>query len=250
MPAIRDTLKKNKFIHVLGKHMKGTAQALAAETRHRRWKKERELIAARYMESTAQRELHIGCGPMVMEGWLNTDMAPVRERGVVYLDITEPLPFPDGSFSYIYSEHLIEHVGLEAALEHLRECRRILKPGGVLRVATPDLQFLLDYFSAPQLSRAQEGFLTQMMGQFHPQLPLRSPTILLNEFVRDWGHMFIYDRALLKQLMELAGFATVCSCNVKQSAHTVLAGLEQHGHAITDAYNELQTMVLEGTRAG
>ena len=47
---------------------------------------------------------------------------------------------------------------------------------------------------------------------------------------------------------ELAGFGEVISCNVKESRHPPLDGLERHGTAISDAYNVLQTMVLEGTK--
>lgn len=249
MGAIRETLKKNRFIHLLGLQLKGTVHALSEEARHRRWKRERAEISARYLASASERKLHIGCGPMVMEGWLNTDMAPARERGVVYLDITEPMPFADGSFRYIYSEHLIEHVSLEAAASHLRECYRILAPGGVLRIATPDLQFLLDYYSGREMSPVQREFLAEMVEYFHPKIAVRSPTILFNDFVREWGHRFIYDRALLAELMQKAGFSSVRSCNVGESSHATLAGLEQHGHAISDAHNELQTMILEGTRS-
>jgi predicted SAM-dependent methyltransferase len=139
-------------------------------------------------------------------------------------------------------------VSLAAGITHMKDCLRVLKPGGVIRIATPDLQFLLDYFAGKPLNPVQQGFLKEMMDEFHPGLPLSSPTILLNEFVRDWGHQFIYDREVLRQSMELAGFAEVASCNVKESVHPVLHGLERHGNAISDAYNVLQTMVLEGTK--
>jgi predicted SAM-dependent methyltransferase len=248
MSAIREVLKKNPMIHALGKEVRTSARRVGEGVRHRQWKRQRLAAIQAYMRATNERKLHIGCGPMILEGWLNTDMTPLRERGVIYLDITEPLPLPDGSFDYVYSEHLIEHVSLPAGIDHMKECNRILKRGGIMRIATPDLQFLLDYFAGRPLTPVQQGFLDEIIHEFHPGLGLRSPAILLNEFVREWGHQFIYDRDVLRQAMELAGFGEVISCNVKESRHPPLDGLERHGTAISDAYNVLQTMVLEGTK--
>lgn len=248
MQAIREALKKNPVLHRLGKELKASAHALGEEVRHHSWRRQRRVAVTEYLANTAEPKLHIGCGPMVLQGWLNTDLLPQRDRGVVYLDIVETLPFPDATFQYIYSEHLIEHVPLSAGLRHFKECHRVLRAGGTLRVATPDLQFLLDYFAAPAWSDVQNRFLSEMLEEFQPGLPLRSPTILLNEFVRDWGHQFIYDYQVLRQVLELAGFRHVDRCGVRHSSHDALAGLEQHGTAISEAYNELQTMVLEGTK--
>ena len=248
MFAIRDRLKKNPVIHALGKEVRSGARRIGDRVKQSNWKRQRQITVAEYLESTPERKLHIGCGPMTMQGWLNTDMEPARGPGIVYLDITERMPLPDGSFSYIYSEHLIEHVSLPAGIAHMKDCLRVLKPRGVMRIATPDLQFLLDYFGGKSLTPVQQGFLKVMMDEFHPGLPIHSPTILLNEFVRDWGHQFIYDREVLRQSMELAGFAEVVSCNVKESRHPALHGLERHGTAISDDYNILQTMVFEGTK--
>lgn len=248
MPAIREALKRSPFIHLLGKELKTSMRVLTDEMRHRNWKRQRERTIDGYLTNSVERKLHVGCGPMVMQGWLNTDMVPDHDHGVVYLDITEPLPFKAESFHYIYSEHLIEHISLDTGLRHLKDCHRILKPGGVIRTATPDLKFLLDYFSGSGLSEVQRGFLQEMIEESHPGLLVRSPTILLNRFVRDWGHQFIYDYDVLRHSMEGAGFANIVSCKVKESRHPALKDLERHGSAISDRYNELQTMILEGTK--
>lgn len=185
---------------------------------------------------------------MIMEGWLNTDLEPDIQRGVVYLDISEQMPLPDESLYFIYSEHVIEHVSLETALAHFEDSYRVLKPGGVLRVAMPDLQFLLDFFSGRELTPLQRQFLNDTVAKFHPAVVTPTPTVLLNDFVRRWGHQFIYDRKLCSQLLTQAGFTRVDQCSLKVSAHVELSALEKHGTAITESYNELQTMVLEATK--
>ena len=52
-------------------------------------------------------------------------------------DMTRPLPWPDGSFELILCVEGIEH--LEDAFAFLREMRRLLKPGGILMVSTPNI---------------------------------------------------------------------------------------------------------------
>jgi hypothetical protein len=71
-----------------------------------------------------------------------TYLAPVHasiRRG----DVTGPLPFADCTFEAIYHSHLLEHLRRELALPFLRECHRVLRPGGVLRIAVPDLEAIV-----------------------------------------------------------------------------------------------------------
>jgi SAM-dependent methyltransferase len=84
------------------------------------------------------RLLMLGSDKRVLPGWLSVDKVCVRPA-VVYMDATKRFPFPDASFDAIACEHLIEHVSYAEGQVMLRECRRILKLGGVLRLSTPDL---------------------------------------------------------------------------------------------------------------
>ncbi|MCC7257267.1 MAG: methyltransferase domain-containing protein [Gammaproteobacteria bacterium] len=221
---------------------------VVGEVRRARWIRQRRAVIGRYLASHDRPMLHIGSGPMQLDGWLNTDLLPRLERGIIHLDITEPMPFDDGLFGFIYSEHLIEHVTLDAALYHLGECHRVLKPGGVLRISTPDLRFLLDYFAGADLTPVQAAYLERVVRVNYPGLKLRHPSIVLNRFVRDWGHQFIYDGDFLAELMSQAGFTRVIRAGIGSSSHEALRGLERHGTAISEDFNALQTMVLEGTR--
>jgi len=63
-------------------------------------------------------------------------------RDVVFLDLTKPLPYPDGSVSAVYSSHTLEHLYHSDAQALLRECRRVLDEAGVLRLALPDATVL------------------------------------------------------------------------------------------------------------
>ncbi len=85
------------------------------------------------------RLLNVGCGPTYHPAWVNMDAEPAA-REVIRYDARRPLPFEDGCFDACYSSHLLEHLSQEEALSFLRGARRVLKPGGVLRVVVPDLE--------------------------------------------------------------------------------------------------------------
>lgn len=95
----------------------------------------------RWLRSDKKKILNLGGGSNCLEGCLTAD---IDARADVYVDITGPLPFPDSSVDSIFCEEVIEHISKSAGGAMLRECFRILKAGGTVRVATPDL----DYFAA------------------------------------------------------------------------------------------------------
>jgi SAM-dependent methyltransferase len=89
-------------------------------------------------EATAVRRLNWGCGGHPEPGWINSD---VKDGPGIDLscDIRHGLPLPDGSIDYVTSIHALPEVPLGDLVGVLRELRRVLRPGGVLRLALPDL---------------------------------------------------------------------------------------------------------------
>src|SRR5688500_20406672 len=80
-------------------------------------------------------KLHLGSGPQRLEGWLNVDNLPYPGVDRV-LDVTAGLPFEDVQF--IFAEHFIEHLQFDAAVALMRECRRVLRDEGVLRLRSEE----------------------------------------------------------------------------------------------------------------
>lgn len=83
--------------------------------------------------------LNLGCGHHFHPGWTNVDFVSTAE-GVIAADLTKGIPFPDASFDFAYHSHLLEHFSRSDAEPFLRECCRVLRPNGILRVAVPDLE--------------------------------------------------------------------------------------------------------------
>jgi SAM-dependent methyltransferase len=83
--------------------------------------------------------LNLGCGGRFHPDWENVDFSPVAPNVRAH-DLRNGIPYPDGTFDVVYNSHVLEHFSKHAAPAFLRECYRVLSPGGVLRVAVPDLE--------------------------------------------------------------------------------------------------------------
>jgi len=122
-------------------------------------------------------KLHLGAFDRGIEGWNNTDITPhiwisrvpflpillnklgllgkVRyeqhKQGVFknlnYLNLCKPLPYPDSSIEAIFSSHVFEHLFIDEVEKLIRECQRVLKPGGVCRVVVPDLEKIIALYN-------------------------------------------------------------------------------------------------------
>ncbi len=85
--------------------------------------------------------LHLGCGKRHIPGWFHIDA--VAFPHIDLLSAIDHIPqAADGSASIIYSAHTLEHFPRQRTPEVLREWRRILRHGGILRVAVPDFDAL------------------------------------------------------------------------------------------------------------
>lgn len=200
----------------------------------------RKRIVREYLASTDEPRLQIGTGPLSLPGWLNSDLISAD----VYLDVTRPLPLPDASFAYAFGEHLIEHVPEATGARLLRELHRVLRPGGVLRLTTPDLRKLVALYEDrnPVISREDYArFLDSETGKVHER-----GAQIFNDYLRLWGHRYVYDEEDLTAKLLAAGFVEVVREETGESRHEALRGLERHGGA--DWVNRAEAMCLEATR--
>lgn len=83
--------------------------------------------------------INIGCGDTFHPDWVNLDLVS-NHPDVRAVDLTCGLPYPDASADVTYSSHVLEHLRPSEADFFLREQRRVLKPGGTLRIVVPDLE--------------------------------------------------------------------------------------------------------------
>lgn len=217
MSAINVLLRLRRFSGRRAKkcddHLKATQNVPALE--------EAERVAA--VGTAFQRfpqpfRLHIACGKVKLPGWVNIDRDPVSEIIDVSWDVRRPIPIGDCSCEFIFHEHFLEHLTVPEGLAFLRECRRLLVPGGVLRVAMPDLaesvrQYYENDWRQPWMKKY--GF---------EWIQTRAETI--NIAFREWEHKWLYDREELHRRLRESGFETIRDCEQLRSVVPGLCGLE------------------------
>jgi len=199
-----------------------------------------------YLQSHALRKLQIGSGPHALPGWLNTDYEPVNDE-FAFLDATRRFPLEDQTFDRVFNEHIIEHLSYGDGTFMLRECHRVLKPGGRIRIATPNLKKFVDLYT-PDKTELQRRYMQTAIEQFYPEPKTNTECFVINNFLHLWGHLFVYDPPTLRDALERAGFTNVTEHAPGISEDDHLRGLESHGKQIGDDLNNFETMVLEATR--
>lgn len=127
--------------------------------------------------------------------------------GVQYVfDVRDGLPFKD--VGYIYAEHFIEHLTYDEAVRFLKDCRNALRPEGVLRLSTPNLEWV-------------------WTTHYHGRGSI-DDCFAINKAFRGWGHKFLYNVSTLAATLRTAGFADVVECRYGESQDPALRDLERH----------------------
>ena len=159
--------------------------------------------------------LHVGCGKRILPGFINIDLGPEADMRI---DVRQGLPFADESVDGVFSEHFLEHLTLDEGTRFLRECRRVLKRGGRVRVATPDLDHTVMKYQSDWQNQ-------DWMREFgYDWIPNRC--YMLNLAMREWEHRWLYNEEELRRIALAAGFADVRRCTLGVSDEPALAGLE------------------------
>lgn len=191
-------------------------------------------------------KLHIGAGYRSIEGWLNTDFNYTENSDVYFLDATKPFPFTNSQFEYVYSEHMIEHISRDGALSMLREIYRVLKPGGYLRLVTPDLNFVssLLYTNSPDATWYAQEFYEKFK-TFETRCHAEST---INRIVYSWGHQHLYTFNSLSELLDIAGFKKTKKETVRNSEHDIFKNIEQHPQIVGLRFNTLESLCIEAQK--
>lgn len=184
-----------------------------------------EIAIARAPEMS--RRLHLGCFDRPIPGWINTDVTPhlwvaripglasllwtlgrISDRRydqhrdgifrrVRYLNVAKKFPYPDDSFAAVFSSHLLEHLGPVDARRCLSEILRTLQPGGVCRIAVPDLDLIVDSYHPTE----PDVFLKKL---FEPSQRQKNT------------HHWLYNSHSLIVLLLQTGFRKAYRCDYRQ----------------------------------
>jgi predicted SAM-dependent methyltransferase len=198
-----------------------------------------------YLRTHRIRKLQIGAGRVDYPGWLNNDIVP--GPGEAYIDATKRFPIPDGSFQYIFGEHVIEHLSYDEGLLMLRECHRVLASGGKLRLATPNLAKYIQLFQDPKPRDVRE-YLQKKLETHHWPPSSHPELMILNFEMRSFGHQYIYDPSTLAERLTKAGFRMVTERKPGESDDPQLRDIEARHNSSWRLINDYESMILEAVR--
>lgn len=200
-----------------------------------------------YLASHEIRKLQIGSGSIALPGWLNTDAWPRCEGGVC-LDVRKSFPFEERTFDYVFSEHMIYQFDWHQGISILKECCRVLKPGGTLRVAVADLEVLIGLYTRGD-DPLDQRFIAWEAERFPERVCKPMAAFVINNHFRAWSTEFLYDGELMELALQEAGFTHVVRRAVGESDEESLRGIESHGKAMhAEEMVAYETMVYEAQR--
>lgn len=153
-------------------------------------------------------KLHLGCGQRFIEGWAHIDAIPYPHLD--HVSTIDKMPFiADDSVDVIYNCHVLEHFNRNAVHDVLVEWRRILRPGGTLRVSVPDFAALCEVYQ-------ESEDLSLVIG----------PIIGRQNYLYNF-HYNIFDFASLSKSLVDAGFVDVRQYDWRDTDHAAVDDYSQ-----------------------
>lgn len=198
-----------------------------------------------YLGAHDVKKLQLGSGRNHLSGWLNTDYL-AKPPHFLCVDVCKRLPFADNQFDRIFSEHMIEHIRQEDGWHLVQECFRILKPGGRVRLETPDLEKMCRLYRE-NLTPEEIAYLQHHRDTWNPFREHERPSrcFVVNNIMRFAGHQFLYDEEYLRMTLERAGFEDIerlASGETRDANFVGVSGRSQTG------FNRFETLALEATK--
>jgi SAM-dependent methyltransferase len=167
-----------------------------------------------------------------------SDTITKMRESITAWDLRHGIPYPDDCFDVVYHSHFLEHLPRDAAEGFLLECKRVLKPGGVIRVVVPDLDYLVERYRGSftdedlhqdsiaaifeQMVRTEAACLHGKTGLARVAYKwLRSDPAQTGEL-----HRWMYDRVTLAALLRRCGYANAI---VRTASESHLPGWTRWG---------------------
>lgn len=152
-------------------------------------------------------KLHLGCGKRYIPEFIHVDLADYSHIDYKR-DVSDLSMFADESVELIYSSHTLEYFDRQEAQEKiLPEWYRVLKGGGILRIAVPDIEALIKVY-------AQYKDLNKILGALYGRTVIKTP-----QGEKKLYHKTVYDFNSLKEILESVGFRNVHRYDWRQTIH-------------------------------
>lgn len=186
-------------------------------------------------------KIQFGSGCNILDGWLNLQEGQA--------DITKPLAFKNYSVDYILAEHVCEHVSHQGAFGFFKECYRILRPTGVVRIIVPDV---VKIWSQPTEDYLQyiSGNASEWWSNAGLKWHGRNATAkdAVETIVYCHGHKSCWNEAILMTLLGAVGFRVHLCQYGKSHNSTELNNVDGHWKMMGLERCIMESSVAEGTK--
>ena len=154
--------------------------------------------------------LHIGCGPNVLSDFENVDFYNFKifNSLIIGHDLRFPLPFKDSVFDGALSEHTLEHLYPKDAAHLLKEIRRTLRKGSVLRIIVPNLKMYVNFYNGDCPNPIFKKF--------------DSGCEAIWSLTQNWSHLSCWDSEMLISQLLAAGFTSASEVSYRQGLNPKL----------------------------
>ncbi|MDO1448840.1 methyltransferase domain-containing protein [Rhodocytophaga aerolata] len=240
-----NTLKNNKFLFNAVWFLRSLRGVTPEQLNTSYYIQKRKPIIEAYFANNTIKKLQIGSYKNIYDGWLNVDINPPSDS-VAFLDATQPFPFPDASFDYIFTEHMIEHITLSEAENMLCECYRILKKGGKIRISTPNMDEIVDLKEPVKV--VQQEYISYSLKNYVGVEYTDNPAWVVNNMFYNFGHKFIHNLHTLSFLLNKANFKQIHQYQPGESDDPIFKNIERHGLYISEKFNQLESLVVEAVK--
>lgn len=179
------------------------------------------------LESRRDLKLQLGCGGEIKPGWVNIDLMPTQgnldvngspSEGTLLINYDlrrGTLPLADNSCEIIYSSHFFEHLTYKNGLALMRDCYRVLNPGGIFRISLPNFRGLFRAYLEGDLKHLDLVNINEVLPEVEPG----TETIVdyVNYGVYQYGeHKCVYDEEKVLILLGNIGFSKVSPSEFKE----------------------------------
>lgn len=182
-----------------------------------------------FIRRKAASYLNIGCGSNIRSEFLNLDFA-WRPGIDICWDLNLGIPLASGSINGCFSEHCIEHLGIEAAIQTFNEIHRVLKSGAWVRIVVPDAEMYIDEYV-----KHRRGEVTAI--PYADVFAENTPMMSINRVFRNFEHKYAWDFETLKFFLENAGFVSIKKVSFLNGTHIALL-IDSEGRRIESLYVE------------
>lgn len=167
-------------------------------------------------------KINLGSFVDTFEGWENIDILPLQDKvSKAHLfkqaDVRKGLPYTDNSVDLINCSHLIEHLTLDEARGLCKEMCRVLKPGGIARVSTPDVKIIVRHFISSDMN-----FFDKIQPDEYVNAKTQGEKLSMLLYSLDYKHRAVYTFDMLKEYLEGASFSKVVQQEPGQSLSEVI----------------------------